>query len=92
MLKSKQLTAHVVTRWYRAPEVILMNDFYSYSIDIWSAGCIFAELLSMMSENFPDFTSRNPLFPGSTCYKLSPRNGSEEDEAKEAKEKQMQKD
>ena len=71
--KSKQLTKHVVTRWYRAPEVILMNDYYSYSLDIWSIGCIFAELLSMMKDNFADFTDRQPLFPGSSCYKLSPK-------------------
>ena len=45
---SKNLTKHVVTRWYRAPEVILMNKMYSYSVDIWSVGCIFAELLTMM--------------------------------------------
>ena len=63
----------MVTRWYRAPEVILMNNFYSYSIDVWSVGCIFAELLSMMRENFADFTERQPLFPGSSCYKLSPQ-------------------
>ena len=69
---SKELTKHVVTRWYRAPEVILMNEFYSYSIDIWSVGCIFAELMSMMKENFPDPFSRVPLFPGKSCYPLSP--------------------
>lgn len=57
-IASKQLTRHVVTRWYRAPEVILMNDYYSYSVDIWSVGCIYAELLSMMKENFADFTER----------------------------------
>ena len=69
---SKELTHHVVTRWYRAPEVILMNDFYSYSIDMWSVGCIFAELLSMMEQNFPDAFSRVPLFPGKSCFPLSP--------------------
>ena len=84
-LMSKKLTQHVVTRWYRAPEVILMNNFYSYSIDIWSVGCIFAELFSMMKENFENFTDRTPLFPGSSCYKLSPRNGDNpnEDKAKQ---------
>ena len=69
---SKELTKHVVTRWYRAPEVILMNEMYSYAIDIWSVGCIFAELLSMIVENCPDFFSRVPLFPGKSCYPLSP--------------------
>lgn len=72
MKMSKELTRHVVTRWYRAPEVILMNEFYSYSIDMWSVGCIFAELLSMMESNFPDPFSRVPLFPGKSCYPLSP--------------------
>jgi len=72
MTLSKELTKHVVTRWYRAPEVILMSEFYSYSIDMWSVGCIFAELLSMMKENFPDPFSRVPLFPGKSCYPLSP--------------------
>ena len=49
-----------------------MNEFYSYSIDMWSVGCIFAELMSMMEENFPDAFSRVPLFPGKSCYPLSP--------------------
>jgi len=80
MLGSKQLTRHVVTRWYRAPEVILMNDFYSYSIDIWSVGCIFAELLSMMKDNFDNSFDRQPLFPGSSCYKLSPDSSSNKPE------------
>ena len=71
-LKSKQLTKHVVTRWYRAPEVILAQDTYTYKIDIWSVGCIFAELLSMMRENFSHFTERKPLFPGESCHLLSP--------------------
>ena len=69
---SKNLTKHVVTRWYRAPEVILMNKMYSYSIDIWSVGCIFAELLTMMESNFANWTDRQPLFPGQACYPLSP--------------------
>jgi mitogen-activated protein kinase 1/3 len=69
---NKQLTKYVVTRWYRAPEVILMADYYSYSLDIWSVGCIFAELLGMMKENFANFTDRKPLFPGHACFPLSP--------------------
>ena len=45
----------VVTLWYRAPDVLLGSRTYSTSIDIWSAGCILAEM----------FTGR-PLFPGSS--------------------------
>lgn len=45
----------VVTLWYRAPDVLLGSRTYSTSIDIWSAGCIMAEM----------YTGR-PLFPGTT--------------------------
>ena len=55
---TKELTKHVVTRWYRAPEVILMNKMYDYSVDIWSVGCIFAELLTMMESNYATWTDR----------------------------------
>ena len=44
----RQLTGHVVTRWYRAPELILLEKDYGPAIDMWSIGCIFAELLGMM--------------------------------------------
>jgi len=46
------LTSTVVTLWYRAPEVLL-GTTYATPVDIWSCGCIFAELIS-----------RKPLFPG----------------------------
>jgi len=39
------LTALVSTRYYRAPEIMLNLGNYSFSIDIWSAGCVFGELL-----------------------------------------------
>lgn len=71
---SKQLTGHVVTRWYRAPELILLQENYTSAIDVWSVGCIFAELLNMLKSNVPDTTTRSPLFPGSSCFPLSPDN------------------
>jgi mitogen-activated protein kinase 1/3 len=66
----RQLTKHVVTRWYRAPELILIQP-YTTAVDMWSLGCIFAELLGMQSESIPDFEDRSPLFPGGKCYPLS---------------------
>jgi serine/threonine protein kinase len=48
-----ELTEYVVTRWYRAPEIMLSCQEYTKAIDVWSVGCIFAELLG-----------RKPLFPG----------------------------
>ncbi|GMH95034.1 hypothetical protein TrVE_jg5357 [Triparma verrucosa] len=48
------MTEHVVTRWYRPPELMLCPDgLYTAAVDMWSVGCIFAELLG-----------RKPLFPG----------------------------
>ena len=54
----RELTGHVVTRWYRAPEIILLEKDYGPAIDIWAVGCIFAELLGMMKENAPTFMDR----------------------------------
>ena len=55
------LTEYVATRWYRAPEVLLNYETYGTPIDIWSVGCILAELIT-----------RKPLFPGkSTMHQLT---------------------
>lgn len=47
------MTEYVCTRWYRAPEVLCSWIDYTSAIDIWSIGCIFAEMLG-----------RKPFFPG----------------------------
>jgi mitogen-activated protein kinase 1/3 len=39
------LTEYVVTRYYRAPEVVLDAAKYTYAVDVWSAGCILGEML-----------------------------------------------
>jgi serine/threonine protein kinase len=38
------MTTGVISNWYRPPEIYFGASYYSYAIDIWSAGCIFAEL------------------------------------------------
>jgi len=131
---TRQLTSHVVTRWYRAPvsraarcrvrgscarlvgatcgthvawrrpprhdrpratapsrrspadvsrpsrvlpaaaarqELILMQR-YTAAIDVWSVGCIMAELLTMLPESKCKPHERSALFPGSSCFPLSP--------------------
>lgn len=65
----KALTGHVVTTWYRAPELILMEENYTEQIDLWSAGCICAELLGMLDDEHAD---RGALFPGRSCFPLEP--------------------
>ena len=78
---SRQLTKHVVTRWYRAPELILIQP-YSSSVDIWSLGCIFGELLSMQEGSVPTYQDRAPLFPGGSCFPLSGDKVSSDNEEK----------
>ncbi|KAM6311333.1 LOW QUALITY PROTEIN: MAPK/MAK/MRK overlapping kinase [Aegotheles albertisi] len=51
---SKPHTEYISTRWYQAWECLLTESYYSYKIDMWSAGCVFYEI-----------TSFQPLFPGS---------------------------
>ncbi|UMM29837.1 hypothetical protein L5515_011997 [Caenorhabditis briggsae] len=48
-----EMTGYVATRWYRAPEIMLNWMHYTQTVDIWSVGCILAELVS-----------GRPLFPG----------------------------
>ena len=43
-----------MTLWYRAPDILMGSKNYSTSVDIWSVGCIFAEMVN-----------RRPLFAGS---------------------------
>jgi p38 MAP kinase len=40
-----QMTGYVSTRYYRAPEIMLTWQRYSFAVDIWSTGCILAEML-----------------------------------------------
>lgn len=42
----RQMTEYVCTRWYRAPELLCCWSAYSYQVDIWSTGCIFAEMMT----------------------------------------------
>ena len=44
--KDTIMTEYVATRWYRAPEIVLGSNNYSKAVDIWSVGCILAELIN----------------------------------------------
>lgn len=52
-IKAGIMTDYVATRWYRAPELLLSWKEYNEAVDVWSVGCIFAELLR-----------RKPFLPG----------------------------
>eukprot|EP01006_Ploeotia_vitrea_P015936 TRINITY_DN46331_c0_g1_i1.p1 TRINITY_DN46331_c0_g1~~TRINITY_DN46331_c0_g1_i1.p1 ORF type:complete len:295 (+),score=157.90 TRINITY_DN46331_c0_g1_i1:158-1042(+) len=51
----RSYTHEVVTLWYRAPDVLMGSRNYSTPVDLWSVGCIFAEMVN-----------GRPLFPGSS--------------------------
>jgi serine/threonine protein kinase len=53
---SAQSCIRRVLRWYRAPEVMLTFKEYTRAIDMWSVGCVLAEMLS-----------GKPMFPGRDC-------------------------
>lgn len=58
--QSQPLTSRVVTLWYRPPELLLGATYYNTAVDLWSTGCILAELYA-----------GKPIMPGRTevaCY------------------------
>ncbi|KAH8113576.1 Pkinase-domain-containing protein [Phellopilus nigrolimitatus] len=55
-------THEVVTLWYRAPEVLLGSRHYSTAIDMWSVGCIFAEMVLRGSPLFPGDSEIDQIF------------------------------
>ena len=54
MFQISNLTAYVSTRWYRSPEILLRQKWYSRPIDIWAFGAVAVETANFV-----------PLFPGS---------------------------
>jgi len=51
----KNYTSEVVTLWYRPPDVLMGNQTYNSTIDMWSIGCIMAEMVN---------ATKQPIFPG----------------------------
>jgi len=45
LLDETNLSKSLCSRWYKAPENIYGDPNYNYKVDIWSAGCVFAEML-----------------------------------------------
>ena len=57
--EKRPLTPGVGTKWYKSPEIIFGNKHYDKSVDIWSFGCLMAEMFLL-----------EPLFPGSTDFEM----------------------
>ena len=69
--KKRSLSSHVSSRWYRAPEIALVEKQYDISADMWGIGCILFELLRATQIKATEY---QPLFEGKSCYPLSPLN------------------
>lgn len=67
----RQLSDYIVSRWYRAPEIILKEVEYGTKIDQWSLGCIAGEMI-MFTDPYRKKDDKRILFPGNSCYPNSP--------------------
>lgn len=78
--KGQMMTSHVVSRWYRAPEIILMQTKYDEGIEMWSVGCIMGELIAEHEKNkkINITRPRKALFEGKACFPLSPPKGNKD--------------
>jgi mitogen-activated protein kinase 1/3 len=83
------ISLHVGSRWYRAPEISLVEKSYDQSADLWSMGCIVYELLMYITfkgsdEQFKkEFQKTRYLFQGNSCFPLSPFGKKDKDKEKE---------
>eukprot|EP00762_Andalucia_godoyi_P006584 ANDGO_05076.mRNA.1 CTD kinase subunit alpha len=61
------MTPRVVTRWYRAPEVLVDSKDYTTAVDIWSAGCI---LVEMFAKGQPFFAGESDMKQLETIFQI----------------------
>ena len=71
--QERVLSPHVCTRYYRPPEVILLEKNYTEAVDVWGIGCIAAEMLKC-TKVYKKYNSKvhTSLFEGDSCHPLSP--------------------
>lgn len=72
--QTRCLSNHITSRWYRPPEIIMVEKNYDTAVDMWSMGCVFAEMLyctDVYKAENKNLENRF-LFPGSSCFPLSP--------------------
>ena len=77
--KKRSMSNHVGSRWYRAPEISLVERQYDQASDMWSIGCILFEMIKVSTE--PDLVRKDTiLFPGESCFPISPIQKTREDD------------
>lgn len=71
--KKRSLSSHIGSRWYRSPEVILLQKHYDFASDMWGFGCILYELMKLVSKEEVKLDYKHKvLFAGDSCFPLSP--------------------
>jgi mitogen-activated protein kinase 1/3 len=87
------MSLHVGSRWYRAPEISIIEKQYDTASDMWSFGCIIYELTMYLLHQKEDpsvfetkFQDIRFLFQGDSCFPLSPQNKNKGKEGKDDKE------
>ena len=70
----RSMSRAVQSRWYRSPEIILIQEHYDQAADMWSVGCILHELLvcSDLKITKKFILENRYLFKGTSCFPLSP--------------------
>ena len=77
--KKRDLSPSVQTRFYRSPEVILMDKSYGQAADIWSVGLILAELMQILENGGSNHKKCLAFIQGNSCYPISPANKNEDE-------------
>ena len=77
--QKRSISNHVVTRFYRAPEVIFLEKRYDSALDMWSVGCVLAELLACINGKKVKEMKR-VLFKADYCNPLSPQDETDTNE------------
>ena len=49
--RKRSMSSHVCSRWYRAPEIVILEKIYDQSADIWSLGCCLFELMKVIKKD-----------------------------------------
>ena len=69
------MTDYVATRWYRSPEILLGSLKYTKGVDMWSLGCIMAEMIAgqflSRVHGFPECNPNRPLIVGNVSINQS---------------------
>lgn len=68
----RRLSPHVISRWYRPPEVILLEKHYDQAVDVWSLGCILGEMIYSTNSYLSHPIEQRFLFAGNACCPFSP--------------------